>query len=180
MIGIFDSGSGGLSVLSAVRVLAPKADIAYFGDIANAPYGVRSANQLASLTKADVQILKSMGATEIVSACNSVSPAIIAGAAGETPVIEMTQPTAKGLRRFAGKKVLLIATPATIDSKIYQNALGNFLALDPLPIAELAGAIEFGSDDNEISRIMRNAFEERRGNRYDTLLLGCTHYPLVP
>ncbi|MES2006691.1 MAG: glutamate racemase, partial [Patescibacteria group bacterium] len=80
MIGFFDSGSGGLSVLSHFRRLAPKASVVYFGDIQNAPYGERSAEELASLTVLGVDVLRKHGATSLVSACNSVSPSILAGA----------------------------------------------------------------------------------------------------
>jgi glutamate racemase len=179
MIGIFDSGSGGLSVLAALRARAPLADIAYFGDIAHAPYGVRSSGELIALTTAGVGILKKMGAAEIVSACNSVSPAILSGAAGDVPTVEMTGPTARAMRAYADKRVLLIATPATIASGIYQNALESMVDLDVLAIADLAGAIEFAESDGRIALIVREAFASRKGNGYDCLLLGCTHYPIA-
>ncbi|OGG51534.1 hypothetical protein A2704_00755 [Candidatus Kaiserbacteria bacterium RIFCSPHIGHO2_01_FULL_54_36b] len=179
MIGLFDSGSGGLSVLSALRVRAPEADIAYFGDITHAPYGTRSPQELIELTKAGVAILKEMGATEIVSACNSVAPSILSGAAGTTPVIEMTKPTAAGMQAHRGARVLLIATPATVNSRIYENALANIVELDSLAIPGLAGAIEFGAADVEIAEIVREALRVKKGKRYGYLLLGCTHYPLA-
>ncbi len=179
MIGLFDSGSGGLSVLSALRARVPRADVVYFGDIKNAPYGIRSQEELAALTGAGIEILKNMGATEIVSACNSVSPAVLSGAAGDIPAIEMTAPTARRMGNYAGKQVLLIATPATVLSGIYQQSLENIVVLDPLSIPELAGAIEFGAGDEKIAQIVREAFSARKGNSYDLLLLGCTHYPLA-
>lgn len=179
MMGMFDSGSGGLSVLSALRARAPLADIVYFGDIAHAPYGIRNSQQLRTLTQTGVAILKGMGATEVLSACNSVSPSILAGAAGDMPVIEMTRPTAHGMEAHRGTRVLLIATPATVDSSIYQDALSDILQLDALPIAELAGSIEFDAPQQEVARILQDAFAQRTANHYDALLLGCTHYPLV-
>ena len=179
MIGLFDSGSGGLSVLSALRARAPDADVAYFGDIAHAPYGTRSAQELADLTTAGVAVLKQMGATEIVSACNSVSASVLAGAVGTTPVIEMTKPTAAGMRVYKGARVLLIATPATVESKIYENALADIVQLDSLAIPELAGAIEFRAADVEVGKIVREALSTKRRETYEYLLLGCTHYPLA-
>lgn len=178
MIGVFDSGSGGLSVLAALRERAPRADVAYFGDIARAPYGVRSAEELEELTREGVARLQGLGATEIVSACNSVSLAVLAGAAGEMPAIEMTAPTARGMQAHAGKRVLLIATEATVRSGIYERALASVVRLDSLPIPELAGAIEFAAPRAEIARIAREAFASRARGRYDALLFGCTHYPL--
>ncbi len=179
MIGLFDSGSGGLSVLSALRARAPHVDISYFGDIAHAPYGTRSAQELIDLTVAGVTTLKEMGATEIVSACNSVAASVLAGAAGTTPVIEMTRPTSRGMKARIGTRVLLIATPATIDSKIYEEALRGVVELESLAVPELAGAIEFGADDATLSTIVHEALKKKRDQRYDSLLLGCTHYPLV-
>ncbi len=179
MIGFFDSGSGGLSVLSALHAHAPDADIAYFGDIAHAPYGTKTPQELVDLTVAGIATLKEMGATEIVSACNSVSASVLAGAAGTTPVIEMTKPTAAGMRAYKGARVLLIATPATVDSKIYENALQNIVKLDSLAIPELAGAIEFGAADGEVADIVREALNRKKGEKYEYMLLGCTHYPLV-
>lgn len=179
MIGLFDSGSGGLSVLSALRVRAPDADIAYFGDIAHAPYGTRSPQELIELTKAGVAILKEMGASEIVSACNSVAASVLAGAAGTTPVIEMTKPTVAGMRAHQDARVLLIATPATVNSRIYENALINVVRLDSLAIPGLAGAIEFGAPGAEVAEIVREAMQTKQNQKYEYLLLGCTHYPLA-
>jgi len=179
VIGIFDSGSGGLSVLTALRRRAPRADVVYFGDIANNPYGTRSKDALAELVQNGCQRLAEHGATEIIAACNSISYSILAGATGHDRFIEMTRPAARMMRRYAGERVLLLATPATVESGIYTEALWSIVALDELPISELAGAIEGEKSDGEISVIIRDALATRRGNTYDKILLGCTHYPLV-
>ena len=76
MIGIFDSGSGGLTVLKAIREVMPSADILYFGDIRNAPYGEKSREELSRLTVNSIRVLQARGATSIVSACNSVSASL--------------------------------------------------------------------------------------------------------
>lgn len=179
MIGIFDSGSGGLSVFSALRARTQTADIVYFGDIANAPYGERTPEDLARLTTAGIELLKKHGATEIVSACNSVSQSVLLGAAGHERVIEMTRPLARMMRARAGAKILLLATPATIRSGIYTDALAHIVQLDTLPIPALAGAIEFEKPIEEIADIVHDALQERAGASYDAIILGCTHYPLV-
>jgi len=179
MIGIFDSGSGGLSVLRALRERAPKADVVYFGDIAHAPYGPRPPEELGQLVRSGMQQLASHGATEIVAACNSVAFPVLAGAAGHDRVIEMTRPTARMMREYAGERVLLLATEATVKSGIYREALWSIVALDELPVPELAGAIEREEPAARIESIIRDAFETRKGAEYDKILLGCTHYPLV-
>ncbi|PIR83449.1 hypothetical protein COU19_00610 [Candidatus Kaiserbacteria bacterium CG10_big_fil_rev_8_21_14_0_10_56_12] len=178
MIGVFDSGSGGLTVLKEVRVRLPKADILYFGDIKNAPYGTKTHNELVRLTKDAVELLQSMGAHHIVSACNSVSAAL-ALSSPLPHLTEMTEPTAASFRGTPAR-IVLTATPATIDSQIYQRAFHEIdKEIATVAIPELAGAIEFGSSDAEIERIIRDAFATVDLSRYDTLILGCTHYPLV-
>ena len=179
MIGLFDSGSGGLTVLAALRARAPHADIAYFGDIKNAPYGERSAEELSRLTEHGLMRLSDMGATEIVSACNSVSLSVLTSAAGHANVIEMTRPTARALRAHAGARMLLIATPATIRSGIYRDAIGVSVLFDELPIPELASAIEFGGTKEKIRSIIKSSFLKQDGKKYDGVILGCTHYPFV-
>lgn len=179
MIGVFDSGSGGLSVLSVLRKRAPDADLLYFGDIANAPYGEKSLPELATLTEKGISLLKDCGATELISACNSVSSAVLAGASGGLPYIEMSKPTAAYLRQLKGTRFLLIATPATVQSGLYMNAIGRAAEIDSLSIAGLAGAIEFGAPEADIVSLVRTAFSERSGEQYDGIVLGCTHYPLI-
>lgn len=179
MIGIFDSGSGGLSVLHALRAQAPKADIVYFGDIGNSPYGSRSQEELGALVKAGMKRLAESGAREIIAACNSVAFSVLAGAAGHDRVIEMTRPTARMMRSYASERVLLLATPATVESGIYREALWSIVALDELPVPELAGAIEREEPTERITTVIREAMQAREGRTYDKILLGCTHYPLV-
>jgi len=179
MIGFFDSGSGGLSVLSHFRTLAPEADVIYFGDIKNAPYGEKSAEELSSLTRAGVAVLREAGATSIVSACNSVSTSILAGAAGDMPFVEMSIPTANYMQQFAGKRFLLLATPATVASRMYEHALVGVVSLDSIGVPGLAGAIEFGESSDSIATIVRGALAPKLGKQYDGVILGCTHYPLA-
>lgn len=179
MIGLFDSGSGGLTVLSALRTRTGDADVVYFGDIANAPYGEREPKELIALTKKGIRVLADYGVEDFISACNSVSLSVLQGAAGENSIIEMTRPTARFLRAHAGKRMLLLATPATIRSHIYQDAIGVSVLLHEMAIPLLAGAIEFGAPKEEIRRILQDALSEKKGEHYDGIILGCTHYPLV-
>src|ERR1700691_5454183 len=126
MIGVFDSGAGGLTVLRAIKEEMPSSDIVYFGDIKHAPYGERSRKELSELTIAAIRLLQARGATSIVSACNSVSASLAVSlydALDLAPdrLIEMVGPTVSALRDVEG--ILLAATPATNESGIYQNAL---------------------------------------------------------
>lgn len=180
MIGIFDSGSGGLTVLKEIRLRLPKADIVYFGDIKNAPYGSKSQEELKTLTTAAIELLQDRGAGNIVSACNSVSAALVREVPREN-LIEMIEPTADSFKGSSAR-ILLTATRATINSMIYQNAfraIGKEIATVAIP--DLAGAIEFGSSDEEIERIIREAFTgvDAEVRASDVLILGCTHYPFA-
>jgi glutamate racemase len=184
MIGVFDSGSGGLTVLKAIRERMPSADILYFGDIKNAPYGPRSHAELSQLTIKALQRLRDGGATSIVSACNSVSTSLAISLFDTLEIaperlIEMVGPTARYFRH-ADARILLVATQATVESGIYQNAfemLGK--SIQTLAIPELAGAIEFGKADDQIECIIRDSLASVRRGSFDVLILGCTHYPLV-
>ncbi len=182
MIGIFDSGSGGLTVLKALRERLPSADVVYFGDIRNMPYGERSHEELSMLTVQAIKRLQAEGATKLVSACNSVSASLALSLFDvfdimPAQIIEMVGPTVSQFKDFPGR-ILLCATTATIKSGIYQNAfhmVGKEIQVLALP--GLAGAIEFGKPQEEIQKIISKSFESQRPT--DVVILGCTHYPLA-
>lgn len=184
MIGIFDSGLGGLSVARAIRMQFPSCDILYFGDTKNAPYGEKTADELATLTVQGLQLLHTRGAGSIVSACNSVSTSLAVSLldAFEIPsenVIEMVGPTVASFRG-SDARILLVATTATVRSGIYQNAFRMIgKEIDAIPVPQLAGAIERSAPKEEIDGIVRSALYGMPHDSYDTLILGCTHYPFV-
>src|SRR5262249_49316698 len=155
--------SGGLTVMRAIRDVLPSCDILYFGDIKNAPYGSRSRADLSRLTIDAIKLLSERGANSIVSACNSVSASLAislfdAFSIRPEHLMEVVGPT---VIYFRGSKarLLLCATPATIDSQIYQSAFTMIgKEIDTLPIEELAGAIEFAASDEKIDLIIKDAF----------------------
>jgi glutamate racemase len=184
MIGIFDSGSGGLTVLRAIRKRLRTADILYFGDIANAPYGEKSREDLSRLTVNAIRTLQARGATSIVSACNSVSATLaisLFDSLGLSPqnLIEMVGPT---VRYFSGfkKPILLLATPATVQSEIYQSAFRMIgISIDAIAIPKLAGAIEFGVSDADQEKLIAATTGHVDIKKYGAVILACTHYPLA-
>jgi glutamate racemase len=184
MIGIFDSGSGGLTVLRAIKDSLPSADILYFGDIKNAPYGSKPREELTALTVASIELLQKRGVKNIVSACNSVSASLAlslldAFDIAPTQLIEMVGPTVAYFKNSSAR-ILLCATPATITSAIYQNAFRMVgKDIETLALEKLAGAIEAGAPPEEVKGIIEKAFDTIPKNSYDILVLGCTHYPLV-
>ena len=183
MIGILDSGSGGLSVMRALREVLPSSDIIYFGDIKNAPYGSKSREELSQLTVQSLERLKQHGAQRIVSACNSVSASLAislfdAFEIKPEALIEMVGPTVSYFRGVEAR-VAVCATPATIKSGMYENAF-HMIGQDTISIAisDLAGAIEFGADKKVVKEIIVEALQPYIG-QFDVLILACTHYPLV-
>ena len=184
MIGIFDSGSGGLTVLKAIREQMPSADILYFGDIKNAPYGEKPREELSRLTVNSIRVLQTRGSTSIVSACNSVSASLavslfdVLGLAQQN-LIEMVGPTVSCFTDFK-KPILLAATPATILSELYQNAFRMLgITIDTVAIPKLAGAIEFGTPAKDQELLIAGACAAYDMKKYGALILACTHYPLA-
>jgi len=119
-----------------------------------------------------------------VSACNSVSASLAVSlfdTLSLTPdhLIEMVGPTVSSFKN-SSSRLLLTATPATINSEIYQNAFRMVgKNVETVAIPDLAAAIEFGGSDREMENIIRDAFKDTRMGSFDVLVLACTHYPLV-
>lgn len=184
MIGVFDSGVGGLTVLSAMRARCPQIDVVYFGDTKNAPYGPRTREDLSNLTVAGIQFLIDHGATSIVSACNSVSASLALSVLNDLAIapsrmIEMTGPCVSAFKD-SPDRIALCATQATVLSSMYQNGFRMIgKDIQAFPIHELAGAIERGADEEACEGYIREAFSAIAPDSYDTLILGCTHYPLA-
>lgn len=184
MIGIFDSGSGGLTVLKAIREKVPSVDVLYFGDLKHAPYGERDRAEIADLTVKAFKLLSDKGATSIVSACNSVSASMTislydAFSLDSERLIEMVGPTVSAFKNSSAK-VLLCATPATIDSRIYQNAFSMIgKEITAVPIPGLAGMIEKGEGKDVYIKKIKESFSTVLVQDHDVLVLACTHYPLI-
>ncbi len=184
MIGLFDSGVGGLTVLKAIRDVYPSVDVVYFGDTKNAPYGTRTREELSQLTVEGLRFLIDHGANTIVSACNSVSASLAVSifdvlALSPSQLIEMVGPCVSSFKDTKAR-VALCATSATIESGMYQNAfrmIGKDIAAFAIP--DLAGAIERGAALEECESYIRDALSTIESETYDVLVLGCTHYPLV-
>lgn len=183
MIGIFDSGMGGLTVMRKIRDVLPSSDIVYFGDIAHAPYGSKSRGELSVLTAQAVKRLQAAGATKIVSACNSLSASLAVSifdvfALAPGQVIEMVGPTVSYLKD-TDTRIILCATPATIESQMYQQAFAMLeKEVVAIPIPDLARLIEFGGTRDEMKETIRAAFRDVPQPLH-IVVLACTHYPLV-
>ncbi len=182
-VGVFDSGLGGLTVLKELHRLLPCEDLIYFGDSGRTPYGTKSKDTVIRYTFQDINFLLSHNVKMIVIACNTASacslPHVVKSC--RVPVAEVVGP---GSRAAAGgTKVAVIGTPATIESGVYKEALKSvspdiqyFGKACPLfvPLAEE------GWWDNDISRAVAAEYlRPVAESGADTLILGCTHYPLL-
>ena len=181
MIGIFDSGSGGLSVASEIIKLLPNADVMYIGDTKNMPYGNKSSAELFSLTHTMISFLISQKCTTLVSACNSISSQVILNKHfhHKIPIIEMVHPTVSHLTQQADKKIALVATPATINSHLYQTELQKHaITAHMMANPSLALAIE-NNNQTIINQEIEKIINECKKHHIKILSLSCTHYPLV-
>jgi glutamate racemase len=185
-IGIFDSGVGGLTVLHRLLEAVPREHLLYLGDTARHPYGTKSAAVVTRYSIENTQFLVDKGVKLVVVACNSASAVALDAlrARFDVPVIGVIEPGARAaVAATRNRKVGVIGTEATIASGSYTRALQ---ALDPeLEIYTRACPLfvplaEEGWVDNEVSRQTAALYlASLRQSRIDTLVLGCTHYPLL-
>lgn len=184
MIGIFDSGSGGLSVLKALRDRAPRADVLYFGDLKNAPYGGKTREELGALTVLGIEKLIHEGATEIVSACNSVSVSIVLPMFDilelpRTSIIEMVGPTVASFKG-SGARVLVLATRATVESGVYRESFRMVgVEAQCVAVPDLVPLIEAGAGKEAVRAEIDAAVRPHASSEFTHVVLGCTHFPLV-
>jgi len=183
MIGVFDSGSGGLTVLKEIRKKSPKLDILYFGDLKHMPYGSRSKEELGALTMHNLSMLRERGAGGLVSACNSVSESVLKTCTEAISkegfvVVEMTRPTVKALQEEKGE-LMVVATPATVESKIYEQSFQKVgKQIHSLALPNLVHSIE-QNDYQAIRESIRVGVSRILEVRPSIILLGCTQFPLV-
>jgi glutamate racemase len=188
-IAVFDSGVGGLTVLHELLVSLPQEDYLYLGDSARFPYGTLDADQLRERVEAVACFLLERGAKLIVIACNSAAAAghdVVVGRARErgVDVVSVVEPEAEIAAAISESgSVGVLATPATVAGGAYHHALehqGRSLEVTEVAAPDLAPLIQDGSpfDDQVIAKVRSYCAPLQRAE-VDTLILGCTHYPLV-
>lgn len=188
-IGVFDSGLGGLSAVREIRALLPHEDLIYFGDTGRVPYGTRSHDTIRRYAAQDIRFLLSQADCKaVVVACGTVSANAldVLRANNDIPIIGVIDPAVEAAARATKNgKIGIIATPSTIASGAYENAL---LTKDPsFSVTSQACAlfvplVENGFVDAEdpIPRLTAERYlAPIRESGADTLILGCTHYPLL-
>ena len=188
-IGVFDSGVGGLTVLHECLVSLPAENFLYLGDSGNFPYGTKSADELRVRAKVVAGELLERGVKMLVIACNSATAAAgdeirELGANAGVPVVTVVGPEAEIAASIsANGRVGVLATPATVEGGAYRqalDALGRPLTVTEVAAPDLAPIIQGGPTfDEAVLDTVRGYCEPLREAGVDTLILGCTHYPLV-
>jgi glutamate racemase len=187
-IGVFDSGVGGLTVVRSILDALPREAVLYFGDTARYPYGPRSLEEIRAFALQITEHLVEQNVKLLVVACNSATAAALeeVTAAAPVPVIGVIEPAVRtAIRATRSGRVGLIGTEATVSSGAYQRA---FARLDPKGAIEVIPQacplfVEFVERGDTTSERLFEAAESYltvlRLARIDTLILGCTHYPLL-
>lgn len=185
-IGVFDSGVGGLTVLDECLARLPAEDFLYFGDTAWFPYGDKSADQLRGRAEAIGNWLIAKGAKLVVVACNTATAAALAHLQTrlDVPVIGvMTAESHAAVQSSRSRRIGLLATEATVASGSYQRMIHAHDAgaeVTAVACPGLAPAIQRDNPfDDEIVEMVRDYTAPLREAGVDTVILGCTHYPMV-
>ncbi|HEX9061758.1 MAG TPA: glutamate racemase [Clostridia bacterium] len=187
-IGVFDSGLGGLTVLKEIMRLLPEESVVYFGDNGRAPYGTKSKDTVIKYTFQDIRFLLNQDIKMMIIACNTISACSLKLVKNtyDIPVIEVIQPgAAAAVRETKNKKVGIIGTTATIESEVYENAIMEHD--DSIQVFKKACPLfvpfaEEGKQwwDKEVTYMVAQEYLlPLKEEGIDTLVLGCTHYPLL-
>jgi glutamate racemase len=187
VIGVFDSGLGGLTVVKELLQKLPNYKILYFGDTARTPYGTKSAETVTRYAIENTEFLLEKGAKLIVVACHTVSSTAIPVLKERfkgVPFFEVVTPSFKKALQLTRKKIIgLIGTRTTVESGIYQRLFAEVdpeikLIANPAPL--LVPLIEEGwLNKPETRKIVKKYLIPLKMRGIDTLILGCTHYPLI-
>ena len=185
-IGIFDSGIGGLTVLHSIIRTLPFEDTIYVGDTARGPYGTKSATAVTSYSLEIGRFLETMDIKALVVACNTASAVALPSLMEEfsIPVIDMIDPAAEvAVRSTRNGHIGIIGTEGTIRSGAYERkikALREDLETTSVACPLFVPLAEEGWTDNDVAlQSARIYLETLKKSRIDTLILGCTHYPLL-
>ncbi len=187
-IGVFDSGLGGLTSLRELRKILPGEDFIYFGDTGRVPYGSRGRDTILRYARQDVAFLRTFSPKAIIVACGTVSANALAElrAENDLPIFGVIAPAAAAAAATTRNgRIGVIATAASIRSGAYErelSALDPALEIFPAPCPLFVPLVEngrFRPGDKVAELVAREYLEPLRTKDVDTLVLGCTHYPLL-
>ena len=185
-IGVFDSGVGGLTVVKQIIKEMPHEQIVYFGDTARVPYGDKSKETVTKFSRQDIRFLLSKNVKAIIIACNTASSNSMEALKDEfdIPIFGVVEPgAAEAIKSTRNKKIGIIATEATVRSKAYENlikAYDSTMEVYAKACPLFVPLVEEGWTYNEVSMMTADKYlNEFIKTGIDSLVLGCTHYPLL-
>jgi len=185
-IGVFDSGVGGLTVAAALRRRLPWESILYLGDTARLPYGSKSPDTVTRYTRRNIEFLAERGVKAVVVACNTASALALPRLPDhhlKVPTWGVIEPGARKAAALSRGRVGVIATDATVLSDAYPRALRAFrpdLEILSQPCPLFVPLVEEGWHDDPITeQVAERYLRPLLDSGVDTLVLGCTHYPLL-
>lgn len=185
-IGIFDSGIGGLTVLSAVRRRLPHENLVYLGDTARVPYGTKSPDTIITYARRNIAFLRNVGVKAIVVACNTASALALEPLVQEIkiPLLGVVEPGAhRAVEATKSEKIGVIGTAATIASGAYTqkiHQMNSWITVSTKVCPLFVPLVEEGWTQGEIpQKIARHYLSDMVAANIDVLILGCTHYPLL-
>lgn len=186
-IGVFDSGVGGLTFAKEIKHLLPNENIIYYGDTKHLPYGDKSKEAIVRFSEKITAFLLEQNCKAVLIACNSATANALKEVkdlvAGRIPVIDVISPVAEKIAFEIHTNVGVIATKATVGSGLYRKSirkLNKFIKVDELATPLLVPAIEEGFRNHPIIHsILYHYLSNHKLKNIETLILGCTHYPLL-
>lgn len=186
-IGVFDSGVGGLTVAKEIKRILPNENMIYFGDTKHLPYGEKSREAIIGYVTKITMFLLEKNCKAIVIACNSATAnalkEVLELVGNRIPVIDVINPVAEKVAFEIHTNVGVIATKATVNSGLYRKSIrkhNKFIKVDELATPLLVPAIEEGFKNHPITHsIIYNYLSNSKLKNIETLILGCTHYPIL-
>jgi glutamate racemase len=182
-IGVFDSGVGGLTVVSALRQRLPGESILYLGDTARLPYGSKSPETVTRYTRRNIEFLAERGVKAVVIACNTASALALPHLESQVPTWGVIEPGARKAAEVSRGRVGVIATEATVRSDAYPRALRTLrpdLEILSRACPLFVPLVEEGWHDDPVTeQVAQRYLRPLLDAGIDTLVLGCTHYPLL-
>lgn len=185
-IGVIDSGIGGISVLKELIKLMPNENYLYFGDNKNAPYGMKTAEQVKQIMLKNAQYMINKGIKALVVACNTATGASISALRERYPRFPIIgiEPAIKPSARYhEHSNILVMATPLTLKQEKFHDLIDKFAFeanIIPLPCPGLMELVEAGEiSGSRINGYLNKLFKPFEGKKIDSVVLGCTHYPHI-
>ena len=185
-IGVLDSGLGGLSVLREAIKIMPNENFIYYGDSKNAPYGVKSSEQVKKLTFDVVEYLLCRGVKGIMVACNTATSAAVAELRikyTDIPIVGIEPALKPAANSSKEGKILVMATPMTLKEVKFHKLLDRYRdmrEIEPVPCEGLMEYVEQGIlEGEELDAYLREKLEPFMDTKISSIVLGCTHYPFV-